>query len=91
MSGAHDHLYQQLFSPPELVPELLRGFVPQDWAQRVELDALERVNASDVGQHGAAAARWPARAAAAPALPARWRRCRERGQRAPTWPLPCSI
>ncbi|MGV7210206.1 Rpn family recombination-promoting nuclease/putative transposase [Oxalobacteraceae bacterium A2-2] len=53
MNSPHDHLYKQLFSHPELVRELLRGFVPQDWAQRLELDALERVNASYVGRHGA--------------------------------------
>jgi len=47
-----DAMYKQLFSPPELVRELLRGFVPQAWAQQLDVAAFERVSASYVSDGG---------------------------------------
>ncbi len=44
----HDHSYKQLFSNPELVRDLLQGFVIEDWVKELDLDTLERVNGSYV-------------------------------------------
>ena len=44
----HDHSYRQLFSHPEMVRDLLTGFVPGDWVQALDLDTLEPVKASFV-------------------------------------------
>lgn len=50
----NDTLYKQLFSHPELVRDLLAGFLRADWAQRLPLSAFERVNASYASEHGKA-------------------------------------
>ncbi|MFP7755993.1 hypothetical protein ACLG6S_15330 [Thermodesulfobacteriota bacterium B35] len=42
----HDHSYKQLFSHPELVRDLLEGFVREDWVADLALETLERVNGS---------------------------------------------
>ncbi len=42
----HDQGYKQLFSHPELVRDLLLGFVREEWVQELDLDTLERVNGS---------------------------------------------
>jgi predicted transposase/invertase (TIGR01784 family) len=39
----HDHGYKRLFSHPEAVEELIRGFLPPDWAEGLDLSTLERV------------------------------------------------
>ncbi|MFP7753719.1 Rpn family recombination-promoting nuclease/putative transposase [Thermodesulfobacteriota bacterium B35] len=44
----HDHSYKQLFSHPELVRDLLEGFVCEDWVADLALETLERVNGSYV-------------------------------------------
>lgn len=44
----HDPGYKRLFSEPEMVRDLLLGFVPGEWVQRLELSSLEKVNASFV-------------------------------------------
>ena len=44
----HDHSYKQLFSNPELVRDLLQGFVHEDWVTKLDLTTLERVNGSYV-------------------------------------------
>jgi hypothetical protein len=44
----HDHSYRQLFSHPEMVRDLLTGFVPGDWVAALDLDTLEPVKASFV-------------------------------------------
>ncbi|KQW88571.1 hypothetical protein ASC94_24490 [Massilia sp. Root418] len=52
MRADHDTGYKQLFSHPEMMRDLLRAFMPQPWAQALELAAFERVNASYVGGAG---------------------------------------
>jgi putative YhgA-like transposase len=39
----HDPGYKSLFSHPTLVEELLRGFVREDWIERLDFSTLERV------------------------------------------------
>lgn len=46
----HDGAYKQLFSHPEMVEQLLRGFVQESWVQRLDYARLERVNASYVSE-----------------------------------------
>lgn len=47
---AHDSGYKQLFSHPDMVRDLLTGFVPGPWLQAARFDTLERVNASYVSE-----------------------------------------
>ena len=42
----HDHGYKLLFSHPEMVADLLRGFVREEWVLRLNFDSLERVGGS---------------------------------------------
>lgn len=44
----HDTGYRQLFSHPEMVRDLLTGFVPQDWVAALDLNSLEKVSGSYV-------------------------------------------
>ncbi len=44
----HDHSYKLLFSHPEMVRDLLQGFVHEDWVGQLDFTTLERVNASYV-------------------------------------------
>ena len=39
----HDHSYKLLFSHPEMVADLLRGFVREDWVNELDFATLERV------------------------------------------------
>lgn len=39
-----DHSYRQLFSHPELIRDLLEGFVHEEWVDGLDLDTLEKVN-----------------------------------------------
>ncbi|MDC8760130.1 Rpn family recombination-promoting nuclease/putative transposase [Janthinobacterium fluminis] len=52
MADEHDSGYKQLFAHPEVVRELLAGFLPYAWAGQLELSAFERVNASYVSDTG---------------------------------------
>lgn len=45
----HDHAYKLLFSHPEMVADLLRGFVHEDWVGDLDFSTLEKVDASFVG------------------------------------------
>ncbi len=47
---SHDQAYKQLFSNPELVRDLLRDVVRQDWVELVDFSTLERSNASYVSK-----------------------------------------
>jgi predicted transposase/invertase (TIGR01784 family) len=38
----HDHSYKLLFSHPEMVADLLRGFVREDWVNELDFTTLER-------------------------------------------------
>lgn len=44
----HDTGYRLLFSHPEMIRDLLLGFVPEDWVRELDLDSLEKVNGSYV-------------------------------------------
>ena len=44
----HDQSYKLLFSFPEMVADLLQGFVHEPWVSQVDLGTLERVNATAV-------------------------------------------
>lgn len=46
----HDHTYKLLFSHAELVTDLIRGFVHEDWVREIDFSTLERVEASFVTQ-----------------------------------------
>lgn len=41
----HDGTYHLLFSHPEMVVQLLRGFVEEPWVDRLDFPRMERVNA----------------------------------------------
>lgn len=44
----HDHSYKLLFSHPEMVADLIRGFVREDWVQQLDFTSLEKVSGSYV-------------------------------------------
>ncbi len=44
----YDAGYKRLFSHPELVRDLLTGFVDEEWVRHLDLDTLERVDGSYV-------------------------------------------
>ena len=44
----HDHSYKLLFSHPEMVADLLRGFVREEWINELDFSTLEKVNGSYV-------------------------------------------
>jgi predicted transposase YdaD len=44
----HDRSYKLLFSHPEMVADLLRGFVREDWVQQIDFDSLEKVSGTYV-------------------------------------------
>ncbi|WP_343731522.1 Rpn family recombination-promoting nuclease/putative transposase [Duganella sp.] len=54
MTATADALYKQLFSHPEIVRDLVAGFLPAEWAQQLEVGAFERVNASYASDEGKA-------------------------------------
>jgi predicted transposase YdaD len=47
---SYDSSYKALFSCPELVRDLLRGYVPGKWLERADYGSLTRVNASYVSR-----------------------------------------
>lgn len=44
----HDTGYKLLFSHPDMVADLLRGFMREDWVTDLDFSTLERVSASYV-------------------------------------------
>jgi hypothetical protein len=48
MNNEHDGGYKYLFSNPELVRDLILGFIPDEWLHSFDYSTLERVNASYV-------------------------------------------
>lgn len=44
----HDQSYRLLFAHPEMVRDLLLGFVPGEWVQELDFDSLEKMNGSYV-------------------------------------------
>ena len=45
---AHDNAYKNLFSHPQVVADLLTGFVAEDWVRAVDLGTLDKCNGSYV-------------------------------------------
>lgn len=48
MSQIHDSSYKFLFSNPELVRDLVMGFIPDDWLHSLDYSTLEKVSCSYV-------------------------------------------
>jgi len=46
--GDHDHSYKRLFSHPQMVEDLLRGFVREPWVEQLDFRTLEKVSGSYV-------------------------------------------
>ena len=46
----YDRAYKKLFTRPEVVEELLRGFLREDWAAGLDFTTLEPVNGSFLGR-----------------------------------------
>lgn len=46
--GEHDNGYRNLFSHPQMVRDLLLGFVPHDWVTELDMATLERCSGSYV-------------------------------------------
>lgn len=46
----HDTEYKKLFSHPWPVEELLRGFLGEDWCDRLDFSTLQRVGSSFVSE-----------------------------------------
>ncbi len=44
----HDHSYKHLFSHARMVEDLLKGFVREEWIDKLDFSSLERVNGSYV-------------------------------------------
>jgi hypothetical protein len=52
----HDPAYKLLFSHPQMVRDLLEGFVREDWLAQLDYESLEKVNGTYVSEklHGRA-------------------------------------
>ena len=46
--SSHDNAYKHLFSHPQAVRDLLRGFVEEDWVALLDFETLEKVSGSYV-------------------------------------------
>ena len=46
MSGDIDNSYKHIFSHPEMVRDLIRGFVPEDWVKQLDFSTLEKAGGS---------------------------------------------
>ncbi|KQW93722.1 hypothetical protein ASC94_14135 [Massilia sp. Root418] len=53
MRADFDSGYKQLFAHPEMMRDLLCAFLPYPWAEKLDVSAFERINASYVGGAGA--------------------------------------
>ncbi len=43
---SHDHSYKLLFSHPEMIKDLLTGFVKEEWVKQCDFSSLEKVSGS---------------------------------------------
>ena len=50
MDAVHDRVYKRLFSDPRVVEDLLRGFVPVEWVERLDFTTLRRLPAEYVSR-----------------------------------------
>src|SRR5436305_13794665 len=60
----HDKSYKQLFSHPEMVADLLRGFIREEWVEQLGFWTLEKVSSgfvSDVYRNGVGDGGWRVR------------------------------
>ncbi|MEE9346204.1 MAG: Rpn family recombination-promoting nuclease/putative transposase [Methylococcales bacterium] len=48
MKKDHDHAYKLLFSEPEIIIDLLQGFVHEDWVKELDFSTLEKISGSYV-------------------------------------------
>lgn len=48
MPSHHDNSYKMLFSYPEMVRDLLTGFVREQWVHELDFTTLEKVSGSYV-------------------------------------------
>ncbi len=48
MLKAHDQSYKLLFSEPEIIIDLLQGFVHEPWVKELDFTTLEKVSGSYV-------------------------------------------
>lgn len=48
MKRDHDHSYKQLFSYPEIVRDIIQGFVREEWVKELDFLSLEKVSGSYV-------------------------------------------
>ncbi len=48
MATNHDHSYKLLFSHPEMVKDLLTGFVKEEWVNQLDYSTLEKVSSTYV-------------------------------------------
>ena len=48
MKTDHDHSYKLLFSEPEIIIDLLQGFVHEEWVDELDFSSLEKVSGSYV-------------------------------------------
>ncbi len=46
MNKPHDHAYKLLFSEPEMIIDLLQGFVHEPWVSELDFTTLEIVSGS---------------------------------------------
>ncbi|KOR31017.1 hypothetical protein TI04_03000 [Achromatium sp. WMS2] len=44
MTATHDLAYKKLFSHPEMVIDLINGYVKEEWVKQLDFSTLERVN-----------------------------------------------
>ena len=50
--AAHDNGYKLLFSHAEMVKDLLREFVGEDWVQKLDFSSLEKISTENVSEKG---------------------------------------
>lgn len=50
MSKPRDSIYKFLFSNPELVRDLIMGFIPDEWLQSLDYSTLEKVPGSYISE-----------------------------------------
>ena len=47
----HDRAYRRFFSLPEMVVDLVRGFIPEDWVQHLDLANMRQMSDVIIGDH----------------------------------------
>jgi hypothetical protein len=47
----HDRAYRRFFSLPEMVVDLVRGFIPEDWVRHLDFANMEQMADVIIGEH----------------------------------------